>query len=109
MKTYRAGLVGCGRIGPLWETDPLTPVTHIGALAVLPQTELVAGASRGKEHLQAFGKQWCVAALYQDYREMFAREKLDIVTYPGLDRVIVEAALAERSSVLCRLRDEGYF
>jgi hypothetical protein len=34
MNTYRAGLVGCGRIGTIWETDPPTPLTHAGALAV---------------------------------------------------------------------------
>ena len=58
MTIYRAGLVGCGRIGTLWETDPPTPVTHAGALAVLPQTQLVAGSSRGRAHLDHFGKQW---------------------------------------------------
>ncbi|MCC6454513.1 MAG: Gfo/Idh/MocA family oxidoreductase [Caldilineaceae bacterium] len=97
MTTYRAGLVGCGRIGTLWETDPPTPVTHAGALAMLPQTQLVAGASRGSEHLHAFGKQWGIDALYLDYQEMLATEKLDIVciaTHPGLHRPIVEAAVA---------------
>ena len=105
MKTYRAGLVGCGRIGTLWETNPPTPVTHAGALAVLPQTQLVAGSSRGAEHLQAFGKQWGVDALYLDYHEMFAREQLDIVciaTHPGLHRPIVEAAVAAGvKGILC--------
>jgi predicted dehydrogenase len=97
MTAYRAGLVGCGRIGTLWETDPPTPVTHAGALAVLPATELVAGASRGSEHLNAFGKQWGIDALYLDYQEMLAKEKLEIVciaTHPGLHRPIVEAAVA---------------
>jgi predicted dehydrogenase len=97
MTIYRAGLVGCGRIGTLWETDPPTPVTHAGALAVLPQTQLVAGASRGPEHLHRFGNQWGVNALYLDYGEMLAKEKLDIVciaTHPGLHRPIVEAAVA---------------
>ena len=97
MQSYRAGLVGCGRIGTLWETEPPTPVTHAGALAVLPQTQLVAGASRGREHLDRFGKQWGINALYLDYREMIEKEKLDIVcvaTHPGLHRPIVEAAVA---------------
>jgi predicted dehydrogenase len=97
MTTYRAGLVGCGRIGTLWETDPPTPVTHAGALAVLPQTQLVAGSSRGRAHLDHFGKQWGVDALYLDYREMLEKERLDIVciaTHPGLHRPIVEAAVA---------------
>ncbi|MBX3009996.1 MAG: Gfo/Idh/MocA family oxidoreductase [Caldilineaceae bacterium] len=105
MNIYRAGLVGCGRIGTLWETDPPTPVTHAGALAVLPQTKLVAGSSRGAEHLQAFGKQWGVDALYLDYREMFEREQLDIVciaTHPGLHWPIVEAAVAAGvKGILC--------
>ena len=97
MTTYRAGLVGCGRIGTLWETDPPTPVTHAGALAVHPQIQLVTGASRGREHLDRFGKQWGIDALYLDYREMLEKEQLDIVciaTHPGLHRPIVEAAVA---------------
>ena len=105
MKTYRGGLVGCGRIGTLWETDPPTPLTHAGALAVCGQTELVAGASRGNEHLQRFGRMWDVDALYLDYRQMLAQEKLDIVciaTHPGLHRAIVEAAVeAGAKGILC--------
>ena len=105
MNTYRAGLVGCGRIGTLWETDPPTPLTHAGALAVCAQTELVAGSSRGNEHLQQFGRMWDVDALYLDYRQMFLREKLDIVcvaTHPGLHRDIVEAAVeAGAKGIVC--------
>ncbi len=105
MKTYRAGLVGCGRIGTLWETDPPTPLTHAGALAVCAQTELAAGASRGSEHLQQFGRMWDVDALYLDYREMFEQEQLEIVcvaTHPGLHRDIVEAAVAAGAKgILC--------
>ncbi|MBX3000310.1 MAG: Gfo/Idh/MocA family oxidoreductase [Caldilineaceae bacterium] len=97
MTTYRAGLVGCGRIGTLWETDPPTPLTHAGALAVCPRTLLVAGSSRGFDHLQHFGHQWKIDALYLDYREMLDKENLDIVsiaTHPGLHPPIVEAAVA---------------
>lgn len=105
MQVYRAGLVGCGRIGTLWETDPPTPLTHAGALAMLPQTQLVAGASRGEDHLQAFGQRWGIDALYLDYREMLARERLDVLciaTHPGLHRPIVEAAVASGvRGILC--------
>ena len=97
MKRYRAGLVGCGRIGTLWETQPPTPLTHAGALALCAQTDLVAGASRGSEHLQQFGDMWGVDALYLDYRQMLAEEALEVVciaTHPGLHRDIVEAAVA---------------
>ncbi|MEZ4870263.1 MAG: Gfo/Idh/MocA family oxidoreductase [Caldilineaceae bacterium] len=97
MTTYRGGLVGCGRIGTLWETDPPVPLTHAGAMSVHPQIELVAGASRGEEHLYWFGKRWGVDALYRDYHEMLAKEQLDllcIATHPGLHWPIVEAAVA---------------
>ncbi len=97
MTIYRAGLVGCGRIGTLWETDPPTPLTHAGAIVLCPRAELVAGSSRGSEHLQHFGRQWNIDALYLDYRQMLAKERLDIVciaTHPGLHRPIVEAAVA---------------
>ena len=96
MANYRAALVGCGRIGTLWETDPPTPVTHAGALAVAQGVDLVAGCSRGREHLAHFGRQWSTDALYLDFREMFERERLDIVaiaTHPGLHREIVLAAI----------------
>ena len=96
MTTYRAALVGCGRIGTWWETDPPTPLTHAGALALLPQTKLVAGSSRGREHLEWFGRRWGVEALYLDYRQMFQQEQLDIVciaTHPGLHKDIVLAAV----------------
>ncbi len=99
MATYRAGLVGCGRIGSLWdmEDDPPIPLSHAGGLSMIPQIKLVAGASGGREHLEMFGRRWGVSALYLDYREMIARERLDIVsiaTHPGLHRGIVEAACA---------------
>ena len=95
---YRAGLVGCGRVGALWDldNDSAAPLTHAGALSLLPQVSLVAGASRGRPHLEAFGRRWGVHALYADYREMLAKERLDIVaiaTHPGLHRDIVEHAV----------------
>jgi predicted dehydrogenase len=49
MNAYRAGLVGCGRIGALWETDPAKPLTHAGALSLTPGVQLVAGCSRDSQ------------------------------------------------------------
>jgi predicted dehydrogenase len=99
MQTYRAAVVGCGRIGSLWdmENDPPVPLSHAGALSLVPQFKLVAGASRGREHLEAYGRRWGVTALYTDYREMLAKERLDVVTiatHPQHHRGIVEAATA---------------
>jgi predicted dehydrogenase len=104
---YRAGLVGCGRVGALWdiERDPPVPLTHAGALSLLPQVALVAGASLGRAHLEAFGRRWGVSALYGDYREMLVKERLDIVaiaTHPGLHRDIVEHAVrAGARAIFC--------
>jgi len=99
MQTYRVAVVGCGRIGSLWdmENDPPVPLSHAGAWSLLPQARLVAGASRGREHLEMYGRRWGVSALYTDYREMLAKERLDIVsiaTHPQRHRGIVEAAAA---------------
>lgn len=105
MKPYRAGLVGCGRIGALWETDPAKPLTHAGALSLTPGVQLVAGSSRGQEHLEWFGQRFNVTALYQDFRRMFAEQQLDVVaiaTHPGLHRAIVEAAVGSGvRGILC--------
>ena len=98
MTTYRAGLVGCGRIGMFWDTEryPSAPLTHAGAMSTLPETELVAGANRGREMLDLFGQRFGVDGLYADFHEMFAREELDVVaiaTHPGSHREIVLSAL----------------
>jgi predicted dehydrogenase len=95
---YHVGVIGCGRIGSEWDADPhpVMPLTHAGAFATLSRTKVVAGANRGAERLQAFGHKWGVGALYQDYREMLAKERLDIVcvaTHPGGHQEQVLAAV----------------
>ena len=94
---YRVGLIGCGRIGFLFDTEDTAgvPQTHASGFASLPQAQLVAGANRGRERLEAFGKRFGVSGLYQDYREMLRRERLDIVciaTHPGSHADMVTAA-----------------
>ena len=98
MKRYRAGLVGCGRIGMFWDTDrrPDTPLTHAGALSTFPQTDLVAGANRGREKLEIFGQRFGVDGLHTDFHEMLEKERLDVLaiaTHPGSHKEIVFSAL----------------
>ncbi len=106
-ETYRVGVIGCGRIGSEWDRDPhpTLPLTHAGAFHTLPRATLVAGANRGRERLEAFGRKWGVSALYHDYREMLAREHLDIVciaTHPELHcEQVVAAAEAGVGGILC--------
>lgn len=79
---YRAGIVGCGRIGSEFDDDPKRKIisSHAGAYSAVPQTELVAVADINKEKLDKCGKKWGVKSLYQDYEEMLAKENLDILS-----------------------------
>jgi len=92
--TYRAGIIGCGRIASTIEDDVrkapgfgLFPYTHAGVYQRHPRTELVAAADINESALSAFGERWGVTALYTDYREMLEREQLHIVSIAALSRL----------------------
>ena len=98
--TYRAGIIGCGRIASTIEDDVrkapgfgLFPYTHAGVYQRHPHTELVAAADINESALSAFGERWGVTALYTDYREMLEREQLDIVSIAALSRLHHEMTL----------------
>jgi len=104
--TYRVGIIGCGRIASTFEDESdVHPASIAGAFASLPEARLVAGCNRGEEKLRAFGKRWGVTALYHDYREMLARENLDIVavaTHPPLHpEMVIAAAEAGVKGIFC--------
>src|SRR6476659_2916069 len=93
---YRVAVVGTGRVGALWETDPPTGTSHAGAFFIQPECELVAGANRHRDRLEEFGRLFGVSGLYQDYDEMLRTERPDIVcvaTHPGSHADIVESAV----------------
>ena len=79
---YKAGIVGCGRIGSEFDDDPKRKyiATHAGAYSVVHRTDLVAVADINKEKLEKCGKKWNVRSLYQDYKEMLEKENLDILS-----------------------------
>ena len=79
---YRAGIVGCGRIGSEFDDDPKRKVisTHAGAYSAVDEVELVAVCDLNKERLKKCGKRWHVPSLYQDYGEMLGKEGLDILS-----------------------------
>jgi UDP-N-acetyl-2-amino-2-deoxyglucuronate dehydrogenase len=93
---YRVAVVGTGRVGALWETDPPSGASHAGAFAVQPDCELIAGANRRSDRLEEFGRRFGVRGLYQDYDQMLRTERPDIVsiaTHPGSHAEIVESAV----------------
>ena len=74
----------------------ITPNFIAEAFSVHPNTDLVAGADTNAATLGAFGQRYEVKNLYRDYREMLAKEQLDIVvvtthTLPRA-RITIDAA-----------------
>ena len=107
MKKFKIGIVGCGRIGSLLEEDPLRgkPCTHAGGFSALPTAQLSAGCDIDPDRLQKFGKRWNVTGLYSDFREMLAKESLDILciaTWTPLHAsMTLEAAQAGVKGIFC--------
>jgi predicted dehydrogenase len=86
-KTYRAGIIGCGRIASTiqdeFESKPglqVFPYSHAGGYRASDSVELVAAADPSVERRQAFGERWDIGALYESVEEMLSVEQLDIVS-----------------------------
>lgn len=78
----RAGIVGCGRIGSLFDDDPKRKfvATHAGAYTAVDGVELMAACDMDKEKLVKCGEKWHIPSLYQDYRDMLRKEAIDILS-----------------------------
>jgi len=97
--SYRAGIVGCGRIACGFDDDPLHGYvsTHAGAYVRTSGLELVALSDLDRGRLELYGEKFHVRGRYEDYREMLAREKLDVLsvcTWNDTHREIVEQAVS---------------
>lgn len=93
-----AVVIGCGRIGSLWDVGRAgsDPITHAGAYAAHPDVTLVAGVDPSAERRAAFQRQWGVEA-YPSVEALLERVRPDlcsICTPPDRHRPSVEAALA---------------
>ena len=100
MKTYRAALVGCSRMGAFIDNEVVgaaghvPPYSHAASYEACDRTDLVAGADLRPEILEQFGERYDVTKehLYTDYREMIDKEQPDIVsvaTMPAARKDIV--------------------
>lgn len=106
VETLRVGFIGTGK-------RPVRPgprgygMAHQHAVAYqrLPSVEIVACADISEENGRAFAEHFGFDAVYTDYREMLAREKLDIVsvcTWPKLhEEMVVAAAQAGVRGIYC--------
>ena len=83
MKTYRAAVIGCSRMGafidnevPDYEAIKL-PYSHAAGFFAEERTDLVACADLRPEVMEHFGNRYSVskANQYTDYREMLEKEQ----------------------------------
>lgn len=85
MKSYRVGIIGLGRMGSTICDEIVgypafkLPYSIAGACAVSDRLELACGCDLAAEKRRAFTQRWGCKALYEDYREMIAREQPDLV------------------------------
>jgi predicted dehydrogenase len=76
--TFRAGIVGCGRIGSEFAEQNLP--THAGSYSATQGVEMVALSDLDENKLEKAGKRWGITSLYHDYIEMLKKENLDILS-----------------------------
>lgn len=102
----KAVVIGCGSIGSLYDEgrQALDPHSHAGAYASHPLISLRAGADIDPVRRDRFASMWNVP-VYEDYREMLAVEKPDLVsvcTWADSHREIVVCAVeAGARAVFC--------
>ncbi|MBM3934287.1 MAG: Gfo/Idh/MocA family oxidoreductase [SAR202 cluster bacterium] len=88
---YRVGIVGLGNIAVRTADKPAQPplrdpvlMSHVASISYLPNMELVAVCDVVPEMVERFRTLWSArwpnTRRYTDYREMLAKEKLDILT-----------------------------
>jgi UDP-N-acetylglucosamine 3-dehydrogenase len=103
---FRVGIIGCGR-RPRTEGATGSGLGHVhaGGYERSPDCEIVAAADVSQENLDLFCEEHRIAHGYLDYKEMLAREKLDIVSvcvWPGLHaQMVIDAAQAGARAIHC--------
>ena len=88
MKTYRAAVIGCSRMGGFIDNEVIgspklvLPYSHAAGYVACERTDLVACADTRPDVMEEFGKRYNIpkSRQYTDYQEMIAKEQLDIVS-----------------------------
>jgi predicted dehydrogenase len=96
--TIRVGFVGAGNN---------TRRRHIPGFRALPGVELVAVANRTKESGDRVAREFGIARVYEDWRELVGAADVDAVcigTWPYMHCPITVAALEQGKHVLCEAR-----
>jgi predicted dehydrogenase len=104
----RAAIIGLSWIGadpPQAASDPIlgtaSPGTHASAMATIPEIDVVAGCdifpAARDQFVERWSPVWPGVRVYEDFRDLFSREKVDlvsIVTPDNLHKPVLDAALA---------------
>ena len=84
MKTYRAALIGCGRIGAFIDNEVTQPwaYSHAAGYEACERTTLIACSDPRTDVMARAGERYGVPRerQYTDYREMLAAQRPDIVS-----------------------------
>lgn len=100
MTTYRAAVIGLGRMGSTFDDEIeqggaiFLPFCHAPSYHAHPRIALIAGADPHGEQRALFGQRWGLAQdhLYADYRELLQKEKPDIVSITTTARIRAQIA-----------------
>ncbi len=107
MKIYKVGIIGCGRMGWLFDEDKLIkkPTTHIGAYFRHKKTKVIAVCDINKKRLNKISKKYNIQNSYLNYREMLKNKELDIIsicTPTELhSKICIEAAKSGVKAIFC--------
>jgi len=82
IQPYRAGVIGLGQIGNLFDDDSRRKEiwTHTGAYLALPNVTVAAGADSDEDRRRRFLYRSVTARAYGDYRAMLQAENLQVVS-----------------------------
>lgn len=97
-QTIRVGFIGAGKN---------TRERHIPGFQKCEGVEFVAVANRSKESGERVAKEFGIARVYGDWRELLSAPDVDAVcigTWPNMHREVSEASLAAGKHVLCEAR-----
>ncbi|WP_134703063.1 Gfo/Idh/MocA family protein [Ammoniphilus sp. YIM 78166] len=108
MKTYRVGIIGCGKpqkIQPGVSAGYRIAYSHGMAYQATERVEIAAAADVVEENARGYADAFGVPAIYTDYKDMLQKEQLDFVsicTWPSLHaQMVVDAAEAGVKGILC--------
>ena len=104
MKTYRAALIGCSRMGAFIDNEvsaDMYPYSHAAGYEACDRTELVACSDLRTDVMARVGERYRVPLerQYTDYREMMEREQPDIVS--------VATQPEPRAEIVCHMANSG--